>query len=115
MTGRAELSRDGAVAWLRFSNPDEGLMDGTMEAELLAAIDTVEATPAIRVCVLTGVFWATSVVDAGQQWRGAGELLQKGYPQGAVGGAGAVPLRLGDGMRPAHPRGLYPCGRQLKG
>ena len=54
MTGKAELTKDGAVAWLRFSNPDEGLMDGAMEADLLAAIEDVEADETIRVCVLTG-------------------------------------------------------------
>ena len=54
MTGKAELTKDGAVAWLRFSNPDEGLMDGAMEAGLLAAIEDMEADETIRVCVLTG-------------------------------------------------------------
>ena len=54
MSGKAELSRDGHVAWLRFSNPDQGLMDGEMEAQLLSAIEEAEADDDIRVCILTG-------------------------------------------------------------
>ncbi|MEL7463771.1 MAG: enoyl-CoA hydratase/isomerase family protein [Pseudomonadota bacterium] len=52
--GRATLIREGAVAWLTFSNPDAGLMDPAMEAQLLAAIEEVEADETLRVCVLTG-------------------------------------------------------------
>ncbi len=52
--GQAALSVNGAVAEIIFSNPDEGLMDQAMEAELLAAVEQVTADPAIRVCVLSG-------------------------------------------------------------
>ena len=52
--GQAHLTIDGPVARIAFSNPDQGFMDRTMEAELLAAVERVEADPAIRVCVLVG-------------------------------------------------------------
>lgn len=53
--GRARLSVDGAVAVLTFDGPPDGSMDEAMEADLLAAIERVEADDAIRACVLTGV------------------------------------------------------------
>jgi enoyl-CoA hydratase len=52
--GRAELTRDGAVAVIRFSNPPEGFMDEAMERDLLSAVEAVEADPALRACVMTG-------------------------------------------------------------
>ena len=53
-TGRVEVSVEGPVAVLRFSNPPEGFMDEGTEAGLTAALARVEADPAIRVAVLTG-------------------------------------------------------------
>lgn len=52
--GRATLSITGPVAELVFTNPDDGLMDAAMEAELLAAVQTMVTTPDLRVCVLRG-------------------------------------------------------------
>lgn len=54
MTGRADLTVAGAVAEIAFANPPDGYMDETMEAGLLAAVEAVEADPAVRVCVLSG-------------------------------------------------------------
>lgn len=53
-TGKAELTRDGAIAEIVFSNPDGGFMDVAMEHAFLDAVEQVEADPAIRACVLSG-------------------------------------------------------------
>lgn len=53
-SGKATLTINGAIAEIAFTNPDAGLMDATMEAELLAAVQTVTEHPDIRACVLTG-------------------------------------------------------------
>ncbi|MCR9221465.1 MAG: enoyl-CoA hydratase/isomerase family protein [Alphaproteobacteria bacterium] len=53
-TGRADLTREGALAVLRFDNPPDGFMDEAMERDLLAAVEAVEADDAIRACILTG-------------------------------------------------------------
>ena len=52
--GSATLKTDGAIAMLRFANPDQGFMDEAMEADLVAAIDRVEGDSAIRACILIG-------------------------------------------------------------
>lgn len=52
--GVAELTKDGAIATLRFSNPDQGLMDPAMESALLAAVLDIEEDVDIRVCILCG-------------------------------------------------------------
>lgn len=53
-TGRAELTCDGAVAEIVFSNPDGGYMDEAMESAFLAAVKQIENDPNIRTCVLSG-------------------------------------------------------------
>ena len=53
-TGKATLTMTGSIAEIVFTNPDEGLMDAAMEAELLAAVQAVTNNPEIRACVLTG-------------------------------------------------------------
>ncbi|MCE8005658.1 enoyl-CoA hydratase/isomerase family protein [Aestuariivita sp.] len=53
-SGTVSVKMDGAVAQIVFANPDEGFMDRAMEEAFLAAIGEVEATPAIRACVLSG-------------------------------------------------------------
>lgn len=52
--GSATLAIDGAMARIVFTNPDEGFMDEAMERQLLAAVETATADPAVRVCVLIG-------------------------------------------------------------
>lgn len=52
--GHATLTVNDMIADIVFTNPDEGFMDETMEAEFLAAIETVTGDPEIRVCVLAG-------------------------------------------------------------
>ena len=54
MTGQAAVTVDGAVARVGFLNPDQGFMDRAMEDALVAAVDRIEADPAIRAVVLTG-------------------------------------------------------------
>jgi enoyl-CoA hydratase len=53
-TGSATLDIDGAIATLRFSNPDNGYMDDAMERDLVAAVERIEGDESIRACVLTG-------------------------------------------------------------
>ncbi|MEM6439695.1 MAG: enoyl-CoA hydratase/isomerase family protein [Pseudomonadota bacterium] len=53
-TGRVELTLDGPVAVVRFSNPPEGYMDDGTEAGLGPVLDRIESDDAIRVAVLTG-------------------------------------------------------------
>jgi enoyl-CoA hydratase/carnithine racemase len=45
---------DARIALLRFHNPPQGLMDGTTEAELEAALDAIDAQAELRVVILTG-------------------------------------------------------------
>ena len=52
--GKAVLHQNGAIAELVFSNPDQGFMDGPMEADLLTAIEKITADDTTRVCVLSG-------------------------------------------------------------
>ena len=52
--GQADLSSDGAVARIVFSNPDDGFMDKPMETEFAAAVARVDADDDVRVCVLSG-------------------------------------------------------------
>jgi len=47
------VETDG-IALLRFHNPPQGFMDGTMETELEAALDKIDASDDLRVVVLTG-------------------------------------------------------------
>ena len=42
-TGKVDVTRDGAIAVIRFSNPPEGFMDEGTEAGLTAALDQIEA------------------------------------------------------------------------
>jgi enoyl-CoA hydratase/carnithine racemase len=51
---RASLQADGPVATLSLFNPGSGCMDEAMEAELLAALDLIDAAPALRAVVVTG-------------------------------------------------------------
>ena len=53
-TGRVEVTRDGAIAVIRFSNPPEGFMDEGTEAGLTAALDQTEADSSVRAVILTG-------------------------------------------------------------
>jgi len=53
-TGRADLTVEGAVALLAFTNPDQGFMDASMEQGLLEAVLRVEEDPGIRACILAG-------------------------------------------------------------
>ncbi|MDP5347322.1 MAG: enoyl-CoA hydratase/isomerase family protein [Paracoccaceae bacterium] len=53
-TGKVDVTRDGAIAVIRFSNPPEGFMDEGTEAGLTAALDQIEADDAIRAVILTG-------------------------------------------------------------
>ncbi|MFK7836884.1 MAG: enoyl-CoA hydratase/isomerase family protein [Sulfitobacter sp.] len=52
--GHATLSIKDTIAQIVVANPDEGFMDTSMEAELLAAIEVVTGNPAIEVCILAG-------------------------------------------------------------
>ena len=52
--GKAVLHQNGAIAEIVFSNPDQGFMDGPMEADLLTAIEKITADDTTRVCVLSG-------------------------------------------------------------
>src|SRR3954471_13796760 len=51
---RASLQASGPVALLSLFNPGSGCMDEAMEAELLAALDLIDAAPALRAVVVTG-------------------------------------------------------------
>ena len=51
---RLLVSRDGAVAILRFANPPDGYMDDGTEAALATALDALERDDTARVVVLTG-------------------------------------------------------------
>lgn len=53
-SGKAVLSIEGAIARIVLSNPDEGFMDAEMEAGLVDAVETVDATPGIRACIISG-------------------------------------------------------------
>lgn len=53
-TGRVDVTLDGAIAVIRFSNPPEGFMDEGTEAGLTLALDKIEADEAIRAVILTG-------------------------------------------------------------
>ena len=53
-TGRVDVTLDGAIAVIRFSNPPEGFMDEGTEAGLTVALDKIEADEAIRAVILTG-------------------------------------------------------------
>ena len=52
--GQAVLTVNGTIAEIVFSNPDEGVMDRAMEADMLAAVEQITGDPSIRVCVLSG-------------------------------------------------------------
>lgn len=54
MAGQATLTLGGPIAEIVFTSADAGLMDVTMEEELLAAIQAVTSRSEIRVCVLAG-------------------------------------------------------------
>lgn len=51
----------GGVALLRLHNPPRRTMDGATEAELEAALDTIENTDRLRVAILTGAEQAVSI------------------------------------------------------
>ncbi len=51
---RLLVSRVGAVAILRFSNPPQGYMDDGTEAALAVALDGIERDEAVRAVILTG-------------------------------------------------------------
>jgi len=53
-TDRFDVSRDGAVAILRFANPPDGYMDDGTEAALAVALDAIERDDGVRVVILTG-------------------------------------------------------------
>lgn len=53
-SGRAELTRDGAVATIRFSGGPGGCMDEAMEAALLESVKAAEEDGALRACILAG-------------------------------------------------------------
>lgn len=53
-TGTITYEQQGAVAILRFDNPDRGYMDSGTEAALTAMLDRVEGDEDIRAVVLTG-------------------------------------------------------------
>ena len=54
VSDRLNVSRDGAVATLRFANPPEGYMDDGTEVALAAALDVIERDDDARVVILTG-------------------------------------------------------------
>ncbi|MFC3613435.1 enoyl-CoA hydratase/isomerase family protein [Lutimaribacter marinistellae] len=51
--GNVDLQFEGRIARIEFSNPDDGLMDETMEAEFLRTIEFVR-TAGPAVCILSG-------------------------------------------------------------
>ncbi len=52
--GSATFTISGPAGQIVFTNPDQGFMDEAMEADLLYAVETICATPQLRVCVLIG-------------------------------------------------------------